>query len=447
MLLGATIYILTLVPHVLSPFIWALVTAYILQPLINIAQRLTRLPRRFISAVLFFVLFLSLALAIGAAMPILRRQAIELAYQVPGMIQAVDLQLRTRSPQIAERFDIDSTALQRQITDLTNQWTQAAPRRALGVVQQVFAFLIEFLVYLVATFYFMVEGDRIYAAARRLIPVRFHRESDRLIFEINQTLGGYLRGQVLLVAIMSSATYVALSIYGVRYAGVLAVATGLLELIPILGPWTAGSIAVGVAALQPTAPFGWTNLTLAVMVGVTYFVLRQLEDTLVIPTLIGRIVNLHPLVMIFTLLAGTTLGGVLGLFLAVPFAAVLKIVGSYLVEKLAYSEQSVIRVVNTPVELREATAQLVGEHTSVVLIVQPGAVSWADLEFMRALTLQCQTIGAKLRFVTSDSVAANLALATGIAVDLVPLAANQDIVASPGQKVDVAAVGGGSVAT
>lgn len=431
LLLGATIYLLTLVPHVLSPFIWALVTAYIFQPIINALQRASRLPRRFISAVLFFVLFLSLGLVIGAAMPILRRQAIELAYQAPGMIQAVDLQLRTRSPQIAARFDIDSTALQRQIADLTNQWTQAAPRRALGVLQQLFAFLLEFLVYLVATFYFMLEGDRIYAAARRLIPARFHRESDRLIFEINRTLGGYLRGQVLLVVIMSSVTYVALSVYGVRYAGVLAVATGLLELIPILGPWTAGTIAVGVAALQPTTPFGWTNLTLAIVVGVTYFVLRQLEDTLVIPTLIGRIVNLHPLIMIFTLLAGTTLGGVLGLFLAVPFAAVLKILGSYLVEKLAYTEPSVVRMVSTPGELRDAAARLIGEHTSVVLIVQPGAVSWADLEFLRDLAHDCQTIGAKLRFVTSDSVAANLALATGIEVDLVPTASSGDIVASP----------------
>lgn len=423
---AAVLYLVTLVPSVLAPFIWALVTAYIFQPVINGFERVLPLPRRIIAAALFFVLFFSLGLVLGAAIPILRRQAIELVNQAPRMIEAVDVQLRSRSPVIAARFDIDSTALQRAVTDVTNQWTQAAPRRALSVVQQLFAFLLEFFVYLVATFYFMLQGDRIYTAARRLVPARYHRESDRLVAEINRTLGGYLRGQVLLVGIMSSATYVALSIYEVRYAGVLAVATGLLELIPILGPWSAGTIAVSVAALQPTTPFGWSNLTLAIVVGLTYFALRQLEDTLVIPTLIGRIVNLHPLVMIFTLLAGTSLGGVLGLFLAVPAAAVLKIVGAYLFEKLTYTDEPVIRIVGSPTELREAVSELIREHASVVFVVQPGAVSWDDLEYIRRLVHECALIGAKLRFVTSDSIAANLALATGIPVELAPAQPNAD---------------------
>lgn len=417
---AAALYLVTSVPHVLAPFIWAMVTAYIFQPVINVLERLLHLPRRFIAATLFFVLFFLLAIVVGAALPILRKQAIELVNQAPGMIQAIGSQLQARSPEVAARFDIDSAALQRQLVDLTNQWTQAAPRRALGVLQQLFAFMLEFLVYLVATFYFMLQGDRIYAAVRRLIPARLHRESDRLIAEVNRTLGSYLRGQVLLVGIMSTATYIALSIYGVRYAGVLAVSTGLLELIPILGPWTAGTIAVSVAALQPTTPFGWTNLTLALVVGVTYFALRQLEDTLVIPTLIGRIVNLHPLVMIFTLVAGTSLGGVLGLFLAVPFAAVLKIIGTYLLEKFTSTQPSLIRVVASPRELRDATAELIAEHATVVLVVEQGVLSWSDLGFMQELVAECNLVGARLRLVTSDDIAAKIALATGIAVDVVP---------------------------
>jgi len=98
---------------------------------------------------------------------------------------------------------------------------------------------------------------------REAINRRYPREFDRLMTDVNRTLGAYLRGQVILVVIMTTASYIALRTLHVDYALSVAIATGFLELIPLIGPWTAGTIAVAIALFQPTAPFDWSNATLA----------------------------------------------------------------------------------------------------------------------------------------------------------------------------------------
>src|SRR5262249_49670399 len=204
---------------------------------------------------------------------------------------------------------------------------------------------IDFVIYLVASFYFIVYGDRFVQAIRGVFNRRYHNEFDRLMLDINSTLGAYIRGQALLVVIMSIASYIGLTILEVKYALAVAIATGFLELIPIVGPWTAGAIAVSVALFQETTPFGWSHPTLAIVVGLLYFTLPPLEDAFVIPLVIGRIIHLHPLLVIFVIVVGTALGGVLGLVLAVPIAAVLKIVMTYFYGKVMARETRHVEVI------------------------------------------------------------------------------------------------------
>jgi len=96
--------------------------------------------------------------------------------------------------------------------------------------------------------------------------------------QINITWQQYIRGEVLLFAIMAVVSTVGLTILGVPGAPVLGLATGLLELLPLVGPWTAGALAVSVAYFNGTNPFGWGQLAYAGVVALMYFVLRQAED-------------------------------------------------------------------------------------------------------------------------------------------------------------------------
>jgi predicted PurR-regulated permease PerM len=155
-----------------------------------------------------------------------------------------------------------------------------------------------------------------------------------------------------------------LTLLGVKYALVLAIAAGFLEVIPFVGPYTAAGSAMLVAMLQQTTPFGWPNWVLAVVVGIIYLVLRQMEDHLIIPNLVGHIVKLHPILVILSILAGGHLGGALGLLIAVPLAATVRIILAYLYSKLVDSP--------TPVtEIRAEERELLDGPKSV-LVAPPG---------------------------------------------------------------------------
>ena len=419
-LVGLTLVGLAHFFKILTPFLWAAITAYVFQPLINIFVRRLHLPRPLVAGVIYLAIVATIVMGALTVFPVLRQQGTELANQLPGMVEAGFTGFEQRFPDLTEQLGIDPQALEGQVDELVNQLSSEAPRTALTVAQRLFHLVIELFVYLIATFFFFIQGDRFVGWLRNLLPGRYHLETDRVLGEVNRTLGAYLRGQALLVLIMSSVTYVALTIYDVPYAFALALATGFLELIPILGPWSAGALAVSVAALDPTPPFGWSNLTLVIAVGITYLVLRQLEDILVIPTLIGRIIHLHPLLVISMLLVGTAIGGVLGLLLAVPIAGVARILLRYIYGKLIAEPERHVR----PIETHEQVAQLQADlpdlgNQQVVLLVHPGVVKWEDLPAFHRLAREAARQGTELSAVALDPIAGSLCTAVGMATTII----------------------------
>jgi predicted PurR-regulated permease PerM len=140
-----------------------------------------------------------------------------------------------------------------------------------------------------------------------------------VVGRIHIVLGRYLRGQLYLILIMAVASYIVLRIFNVPYALPLAIGTGILEIIPFVGPIIAGTLA----SLVTLSSHG-----VGPMIGVliAYFVLRQVEDQIVVPQVIGRVVHLDPVVTIFVVLAGERLAGILGVLLAVPLAAAVRVI-------------------------------------------------------------------------------------------------------------------------
>jgi predicted PurR-regulated permease PerM len=106
----------------------------------------------------------------------------------------------------------------------------------------------------------------------------------------------------------------------------LAIFTGVAEIVPLIGPIVAAALAAIIAAFDGVGPSNMTPLVQAVMVLVAYFILRQLEDQIVIPIVMGRVTKIHPLLILFLVLVGGHFWGVLGMILAVPLAAVARII-------------------------------------------------------------------------------------------------------------------------
>ncbi len=416
------VFVLFEAAHALTPFAWAFITAYVLHPLVTSIQRRTRLPKQLITVWLYVLIALILIIILINLTPPVLQQLQDLQQQtIPAVITDIDNWFNQRKLQDQRLAGIDTDFIEARLNVLGKQLADVLGTEALPLLLSTFTFAIQSLIYLISSFYLLVYGDRFVLAVRDLLGRQYRREFDRVIVEINTTLGAYIRGQLILVIIMSTASYAALRVLDVDYALSVAIATGFLELIPLIGPWGAGAIAVSIALLQDTAPFGWSNPTLALAVGLTYFALRQMEDSFVIPLVIGRIVHLHPLLVIFVLVIGTTLGGVLGLILAVPVAAVLKILISFFYGKLTTRETRQIELVQGPGDLLRLVDRFEElTNATVVLLIEPDALQWSDLPLVQRTAEAALDHAVSLSAVTPDGVAGTLATAAGIGTATIP---------------------------
>ncbi len=325
---------------ILSPFIWALITAYVLNPVVVFLASRTHLPRRIWAIVFYLVLLGLLIFGLGTLLPLLSRQLTDFIRELPRHAREAGTFAREMGFINGDTLDIFGTQINLSASDaeISGQLQALLTRQlgpsALPAIARGAEGVLKLLVYLVATFFLLLEMDRIGDWFSRITPDNVRAELGPWVRRINHVLGAYIRGQLILVLLMSAASYIVLTLLGVRYAPLLAIFTGLVETMPFVGPYTAGGAAVLVALTQGYAPFGWSQLTLAIAVALAYTILRQLEDNFVMPFLIGRLVHLHPLIVIFAVLAGAALWGILGLLLAVPVAATLKIVLTYLHGKL-----------------------------------------------------------------------------------------------------------------
>lgn len=271
-------------------------------------------------------------------------QYTDLIAALPDFTQRAERWISENGQIVVGGTTLDLRPGEEEIATFFEELGRELPTLAPELVFSVLESLVLLLVYLVVTFYLLLQADQITDRMYGLIPAPQRDEIRELGRSIDRVLGAYIRSQLLLIVIMAVVTYIPLTILGVRYALILAIATGFLEIIPFVGPYTAAGSAMTVAVLQGANNFGWPGWLLASIVGVIYLVLRQAEDHLIIPNLVGHIVKLHPIIVIFAIVAGGALGGALGLLLAVPLAATIRIILIYLYNKLIASPLPVAEV-------------------------------------------------------------------------------------------------------
>ena len=353
-----TLFLLNEVSHILLPFVWAIITAYIFNPVITFFQYRTNTPRFWWVTILYILGFGCITWLGSVVLPLLSRQFNELTEVLPGWLtQAQNFINQNETITIlGMTFELDAfRTFETQVFEFLNQQVIAIPTIIPSLLYGVIEGFILTLVYLVVTFYLLLQAESIPNNMYTLIPARHRDEIRQLVGSIDRVLGAYIRGQFLLIIIMSVLSFIALTILDVKFALIIAVATGILEIIPIVGPYLATSIAATVALFQGTTPFGWEPWFLALIVILVYFALRQFEDHFIIPNLVGHLVNVHPVLVIFAILAGGSLAGGLGLLIAIPIAAVIKIILVYLYSKLIDSP--------TPeADVREEEQQLLDPH-------------------------------------------------------------------------------------
>ncbi len=200
-------------------------------------------------------------------------------------------------------------------------------------VSQAISRVISFFIFLFSGYYFLKEGGKVFENIISFIPNKYQKDAIDILSKINLILSKYLRGQIFLIVLMSIVSYIALAIIGVRFAVMIALFTGFAEVVPVVGPIIAGTVAASVILLAGHAHFNLSPLNAALIIVALYFIFRQLEDYLIIPHIMGRITKLPPFLIFFSVVAGGHIAGIIGFILAVPVAAVLRLLIVYYLEK------------------------------------------------------------------------------------------------------------------
>jgi predicted PurR-regulated permease PerM len=316
-LIGGLVYLLA---PVLTPFAVAALLAWLGDPLVDRLER-RRLSRGAAVALVFAAMTLALVLASVALVPLLERQIARLIEKLPqGVAWANGVILpwvEANTGMAVDRFDPG-----RLIDMVKAHWQQAGgiASTVLGKVTSSGLAIVGFLGTLallpVVTFYFMRDWDTMVARVRALLPRHVEPTVSRLARDSDAVLAAFLRGQLAVMVLLGLFYSIGLWLVGVDLALLIGMIAGLVSFVPYLGVIVGGGMALIAAAIQ-FQDFLHPLLVLGV------FVLGQLLEGFVLtPKIVGDSVGLHPVAVIFAILAGGTLFGFLGVLLALPVAAV-----------------------------------------------------------------------------------------------------------------------------
>jgi predicted PurR-regulated permease PerM len=317
-LFAALIYLLT---PVLTPFVAAAILAYLCAPLMNWLCR-RGMPRTLAALLVLLLLLALIALLTLLLVPLLQRELWLFTARMPSLFDVLRLKLTPVLHQYLH-WDLqwDSDALR---TLLGGNWQQGAGNVAGKVLPwlgggsaALLGLLMNAVLLPLVLFYLLRDGPALLDRIEELIPRRWNRLALQLAAEADQVLAEFLRGQALVMLLMAAFYAVALSFTGLEFALPIGLVAGMLVFIPYVGMITGLVLATVAGAAQFTS---WGSM---LAVWAVFGAGQLLEGVVITPRLVGERIGLHPLVVIFALLAFGQMFGFFGVLLALPASAVL----------------------------------------------------------------------------------------------------------------------------
>jgi predicted PurR-regulated permease PerM len=342
-------------------FTLAFLIAYMLHPVLNWVDRRTKIPHglaAFLLLLLFLVLILGATTGLGLT---LSERVIDLANYLTDLAEQLPSQIQNLANLQFEigpwTFDFASETVASLLNDLASSLSPLLAQAGtfLGSVALAAASAVSsFLLVLVISFYLLKDFDRIKPALVRLAPPAYREDVSFLLGETNRIWRAFLRGQVLLGIVVGVMSGGSMAIIGLDFPIIIGVISGLLELVPMFGPVISAVIAALVGLFQVSNPFGVTPLAYGLIIAAIFTVIQQVENTILVPRILGENLNLPPLVVFMAVLAGGVLAGFFGILLASPTVATMRLYLSYVYNKVAD-----LNVRPSPVvEMRPPTSRL-----------------------------------------------------------------------------------------
>ncbi|HWH33970.1 MAG TPA: AI-2E family transporter [Acidimicrobiales bacterium] len=306
------------------PLILAGAIVFILNPAVTALQR-RHVPRLAGTALSYLAFFAGVGLIGLIVAPLAASQTEELADELPQLRANVERWINDRAEE-SEQWIISLPSVG-EIEDEVGGGSGTGLSDTLDTVRdvggRVFHVLLIVVLAPIIAFYLLVDLPRLTAVTRSLVPDRAREEVFVLAGRLNRAVGGFFRGQLVVALIVGVMISVGLAIIDLPFWLIVGMFAGLCNVVPLVGPWAGGILGVLIALTT-------RDVSTAVWVVAIMAIAQQIDNHLISPLVMQRAVKLHPAMVMLALLVGGTTSGIFGLLVAVPAAAVLKILVGHL---------------------------------------------------------------------------------------------------------------------
>ncbi|MCW2309182.1 AI-2E family transporter [Rhodobium gokarnense] len=337
--LAVTVLVLWVLRGILLPFVAGMVLAYLLDPVADWLEN-HGIGRLFSTVIILVFFIIGFVLALVIFVPLLGHQLSGFVANLPSYAEKLQgLAANFLDGRAAETLGITTGDLQGQLGDFVKQgasWLASLAKSLWSGGQSLLSVLSLLVVTPVVAFYMLNDWDRMVATVDSWLP-RQHRDTiHRLARDMDASISGFMRGQMMVCVILGTYYSVSLSVVGLNFGFLIGIIAGIISFIPYVGAAVGFVLSVGVALMQ-----FWPDYTMiAVVVGV--FVVGQfLEGNILQPKMIGESIGLHPVWLMFALFAFGSLFGFVGMLLAVPVAAMVGVLARFAIEQ--YLQSSLYR--------------------------------------------------------------------------------------------------------
>jgi len=316
---------------ILVPLVISMIMAYLLNPVVNVLHR-RKMPRSAAVLLIYGTFLLLTAILFVNLFPVFVRQMRDLMEHLPewttqlqGWLHEVYRQRLMLPETLQESIERAIATAQDWFTDQTARFVRRLPST---VEPLVMALTVPFI-----TFYLLKDHQLMERLVKLLVPTDKRRDIMRLLGDIDRALGNYIRGQLIVAALIAVLAYVGYWLIGLPYPLLLAVIVGVMDIIPYLGPYL-GAVPALLVALT-------VSPKMVLFVVVVNVLVQLVEGNVLSPWIVGRTVDLHPLTIIFAVLVGGKVAGLMGSLLAVPFVVVAKVVAVHIVDYWIQRQQKI----------------------------------------------------------------------------------------------------------
>jgi predicted PurR-regulated permease PerM len=340
------------------PFIiLAAILAFLLNPIVVFCSSRLRMPRPLAVALAYLLLIVAIVLTPLVLVPAIIDAIRAIDIDLMGLLDESTMWLERSLEHIRHlqllRYQLDLSPIVDQALEVLSGVVPEAMMPSLGqivsslpsaveittgfastILSTVLIAILAFLFTLIYSIYISVDMPKMSRALLDLIPPPHRAEYAQLGTMVRQVWIAYLRGQVVLCLVIGTATGIGTAILGLPGALLLGILAGVLEVLPTIGPILASIPAIILALLLGSPALPVSNVVFALIVALFYWIVQQVENSVVVPRVIGSAIKVHPILVMAAVIVGASVGGIFGALVAAPTLATGRVLAQYVYNKL-----------------------------------------------------------------------------------------------------------------